>query len=404
MEVSFDNGSTWIQSRNVTFEVIQLGDASFQATLQKGLIEQGRDLVIELSESEHIDYYYLSWESGYNPNQPHFDGNSQEIRISTLGMKPGLHDVFIGAQPQPGYQTPEPINAFITIAEKNLAEDYTISLTGEQTRNIRLIGVNISAWYQGRVLSSFSDSCWVDDVAEFVSFSASRDACKPNEEITCTLSIFRDLSNALIVAGEESYQLDTNRLYDGAEHEQTVIFTQPGTYTTYARICLSDGTWVNTDPVIISVSEVWSEPTYSWEGFVCTARAVNQEDENQVLEETVIAEKIITLSPTQQTVGAYSLRASFENAVFSVQEKEGNDIPALKDLEVLVLPADLKRIDAEAFSGIKAQAVILPDGCRTIEAGAFSGCEQLIYAYIPSSVISIGEGAFEKTVILDFGK
>lgn len=543
MEVSFDNGSTWVQSRNVTFEVVQLGEASFQATFQHTIITQGRDLVIELSESEHIDYYYLSWESGYNPNQPHFDGNSQEIRISTLGMKPGLHDVFLGARPQPGYQTPEPINAFINIGnnnnyetgriyfdgpetveagkeaifmiyardaqymnvyldstsnyparyldpghsylvwlsadqtgehtiiveakvngaviteqktfqvicskdlkltgiemperifcgqpvsipvrkpadadsmdvyvyyndqvlidEKNLTEDYTISLTGEQTRNIRLIAVNISAWYQGRILSNFSDSCWVDDVAEFVSFSASRDACKPNEEIICTLSIFRDLSNALIVAGEESYQLDTNRLYDGAEHEQTITFTQPGTYTAYARICLSDGTWVNTDPVIITVSEVWSEPTYSWEGFVCTARAVNPEDENQVLEETVTAEKIITLSPTQQTAGAYTLRASFENAVFSVQEKEDNGIPALKDLEVLVLPADLKRIEAEAFSETKAQAVILPDGCTTIETGAFSSCEQLIYAYIPSSVISIGEGAFEKTVILDFGK
>ena len=61
----------------------------------------------------------------------------------------------------------------------------------------------------------------------------------------------------------------------------------------------------------------------------------------------------------------------------------------------LTLPADLDRIEAEAFEHVAANAVILPGGCTRIEARAFANCPNLLRVYIPDSIISISDTAFE---------
>ena len=53
--------------------------------------------------------------------------------------------------------------------------------------------------------------------------------------------------------------------------------------------------------------------------------------------------------------------------------------------DVLILPAGLEVIKADAFAGIAAQKVVIPDGCRTIEPGAFLNCPHLVEISLPSS-------------------
>ena len=70
------------------------------------------------------------------------------------------------------------------------------------------------------------------------------------------------------------------------------------------------------------------------------------------------------------------------------------EIPALKDLRVLVLPANLTEIDDDAFQGVDCQAVIIPESCTRIGAHAFRNCKSLIFVSIPSGT-EVDDTAFE---------
>ena len=78
-------------------------------------------------------------------------------------------------------------------------------------------------------------------------------------------------------------------------------------------------------------------------------------------------------------------------------QKNGNPIVYLDDQErrVLILPANLKTIEAEAFAGSICETVIVPEGCESIGARAFANCKNLTYIRIPTSVKTIAEDAFE---------
>ena len=54
----------------------------------------------------------------------------------------------------------------------------------------------------------------------------------------------------------------------------------------------------------------------------------------------------------------------------------------------------MTEIEAEAFSGIAAEAVIIPEGCLTIGSKAFADCPNLKYAQIPANT-SYAEDAFD---------
>lgn len=60
----------------------------------------------------------------------------------------------------------------------------------------------------------------------------------------------------------------------------------------------------------------------------------------------------------------------------------------------LILPDQLKTIEAEAFRGSSVQEVVLPGTLTTIGANAFADCADLALVYMPDSVSSIAGNAF----------
>ena len=61
----------------------------------------------------------------------------------------------------------------------------------------------------------------------------------------------------------------------------------------------------------------------------------------------------------------------------------------------LILPASLKTIGEEAFSGGAFAYVKLPEKTETIKARAFANCPNLKYIYIPESTTTIDPTAFD---------
>lgn len=135
MEGSFDNGATWVRSNDVTFTVTKLGDATFEAAFEKTIIAQGKDMVITLGERAHVEQFYLSWESGYNPNELKFDADAQEIRVSTLSMAPGRYDVFLGVYAEAGYTRPDSVYVQINITGSDAIEEGKVYIQGPETVN-----------------------------------------------------------------------------------------------------------------------------------------------------------------------------------------------------------------------------------------------------------------------------
>ena len=84
----------------------------------------------------------------------------------------------------------------------------------------------------------------------------------------------------------------------------------------------------------------------------------------------------------------------------AMDDTEPDPDPGTDYTFVLTLPAGLITIEEEAFSGLPCEAVIIPDGCTSIGPRAFADCASLVYAEIPSSVISIAEDAFDGCPLL----
>ena len=94
-------------------------------------------------------------------------------------------------------------------------------------------------------------------------------------------------------------------------------------------------------------------------------------------------------------MGKTAFTASFENEAFPAWEAIREDIPALKDLALLTLPAQLKTVEAEACMGLPCEGIIVPDGCARIDSRAFADCQNLIYLRMPATVTDIAADAFE---------
>jgi hypothetical protein len=106
---------------------------------------------------------------------------------------------------------------------------------------------------------------------------------------------------------------------------------------------------------------------------------------------------------TDGTVAAQKLTAATDAAVIPFESDlfskyalvAGTGEIDLSGLDILTLPADVTRIEANAFEGGAFQAVIIPDGCTEIGPEAFANCTELIYVSYPAGTI-IGEGAFDR--------
>ena len=64
--------------------------------------------------------------------------------------------------------------------------------------------------------------------------------------------------------------------------------------------------------------------------------------------------------------------------------------------DVLCLPKAVTSVGDCAFEGMTSISVILPDGCESIASRAFANNLNLAFVYMPDTVISIADDAFEE--------
>ena len=118
--------------------------------------------------------------------------------------------------------------------------------------------------------------------------------------------------------------------------------------------------------------------------------------------ETVLTEYRIQ-SPTANKKGLATYTAAFESESFCRQKKT-IEIPALRNMRTLKMPNSLKTIESEAFMGANCEAIIIDDECKAIEEMAFANCANLIYVWVPKSVIRVDIDAFKgcEDVVIDY--
>jgi hypothetical protein len=170
----------------------------------------------------------------------------------------------------------------------------------------------------------------------------------------------------------------------------------------YCSICHAE-TSRKTEP-LPPLGHQYNNPIFTWEddGSGCTATQVCTNNPAHVKSSSVETTAVLVQPPSDTENGIARYTAVFSDIAFGTQETTLT-IPALNDMDVIVLPEKLLSIDEYAFSGINAEAVIVPEGCLEIGAYAFADCEKLRYIRIPKSVTKISESAFDgcRSVVLD---
>ena len=211
---------------------------------------------------------------------------------------------------------------------------------------------------------------------------------------------------------EENTEVTATRICENdAEHTETEtvpvtseITKQPACTemgeTTYTSGGFQNAAFTAQSKTLTNVNAIgheWGEPEYTWseDNTALTAAQTCTHDASHIRTETVAVQRIVTVSPTKTTEGAYKfVSETFEIDTFAVQEKAGGTIPALDTLSMPTFPASLRTIEDEAFEGTRFQAVIIPDTVTTIGNHAFANCRYLVYVRIPASVTTIAPDAF----------
>lgn len=94
-------------------------------------------------------------------------------------------------------------------------------------------------------------------------------------------------------------------------------------------------------------------------------------------QETLVLTAAVSCKLTDGLV-VYEAAVTLENTIYTdTHAAEGS---------ILILPADLTRIESEAFSGVAAQAVVIPAGVTEIADTAFANCDNLTTVYDFNSV------------------
>ncbi len=75
---------------------------------------------------------------------------------------------------------------------------------------------------------------------------------------------------------------------------------------------------------------------------------------------------------------------------------EGGDVKLPMKIRVIDLVYKVEEIEANTFRNTDVRSVVIPEGYRIMETGVFDGCEHLESVSIPSTMESIGNGAFKK--------
>jgi hypothetical protein len=159
----------------------------------------------------------------------------------------------------------------------------------------------------------------------------------------------------------------------------------------YCEVC---GEELTKTHVIVPAAHDFGEPVFVWseDGMMCTAVQTCSRNAEHKKTSSCETTTVVTKSPTENEAGSIAHVPVFENKLYETSAM-AEEIPALKDMDVLKLPAGLETIEEGAFAGILCEAVIIPDGCREIKADAFADCGNLRYVWLPDAV-TVSDTAF----------
>ena len=187
--------------------------------------------------------------------------------------------------------------------------------------------------------------------------------------------------------------------HGGTEIGEGTPPTCAGPGLTGAGFCVRCGDVLTPSEEIPPLDHEWSEAEYVWApdygSVTATMRCAYDHDQTHVNAETAQSAFALATAPTAEAMGKTVYTAAFEGEGFAPQTLVVEDIPALNDMGVLYLPADLTAIEEEAFMNADCQAILIPDGCVSIGSRAFADCESLVYIRIPASVTDMAEDALE---------
>ena len=196
--------------------------------------------------------------------------------------------------------------------------------------------------------------------------------------------------------------------------DHVVIIDQEGVEPTCEEPGLSPESHCEICGEILSVQEeipalghLWGRTQYerSADKAFVTASHVCERDPSHAESETRHTVREIHEIPQQEVEGSYYLYSGeFANPAFGQVYLGSWPIPALQDMTILTLPADLRVIEEEAFAGISAQAVFIPATVESIGSRAFADSNSLLYVVIYLTPDQIPADAFEGSnlVVLDY--
>ena len=147
--------------------------------------------------------------------------------------------------------------------------------------------------------------------------------------------------------------------------------------------------------IIPALGHDWNNVEYKWaeDNTSITAIRICNNDDSHVETETVYV-SVVIISPTAENRGS----ASYTSDQFSIEgftaQIKSIEIPALKDMSVISLPAMLTVIEDEAFENLACEAIIIPNSVTSIGNYAFRNCKNLKYIKVPANIV-IPSDAFD---------
>lgn len=118
---------------------------------------------------------------------------------------------------------------------------------------------------------------------------------------------------------------------------------------------------------------------------------IDYDDSIVYIQQKTAANSTITFTDVNPTV--------FETATAFIISEKGVLVKCevLEDFSAntINLPSAIKEVEEEAFVGISASVVKIPDGLTAIRKRAFASSQNLREIFIPASVITIEENAFQ---------